>query len=80
MTVSLSANKPDTRKLSDLSYDELVLELEMCHEMFRRCLTLLNGGNAEPVELFSCEELGDGDDLELYYKCLAIHDTREELN
>lgn len=79
MTVAIIPHPEETRMLSDLSREELVTELRLCHEMFRRCLSLLCGHDAEPVELFSSSELGDSDDLELYYKCLAIHDTREEL-
>lgn len=77
MTVELKSIPNDGRALCDLSQEELIMELRLCHEMFRRCLTLLEGGSAEPVTLFMSSELGDSDDLELYYKCLAIHDTRE---
>lgn len=77
MTVALTASSTDTRDLCDLSNEELIMEVRQCHEMFRRCLALLNGHDAEPVDLFISPELGDSDDLELYYKCLSIHDTRE---
>lgn len=68
----------ERRDLQDLSYEELVIEVRQCHEMFRRCLSLLNGEHAEPVTLTACPELGDSDDLELYYKCLNIYENGKE--
>lgn len=64
------------RQLADLSQEELIMELRQCHEMFRRCLSLLDGEDAEPVELFTCDELGDSDDMELYYRCKEIYEGK----
>lgn len=63
----------ERRDLQDLTFEELVMEVRQCHEMFRRCLALLSGEYADPVELLGCAELGDSDDMELYYKCLRIY-------
>lgn len=60
--------------LSELTRDDAVSELILCHEMFRRCLSLLEGEYADPVELFTSSELGDSDDMELYYKCVEIYE------
>jgi len=68
----------ERRDLQDLSFEDLVHEVRQCHEMFRRCLSLLDGEFAEPVELVACPELGDSDDLELYYKCLNIYENGKE--
>lgn len=73
MNAAVKSIHAETRKLGDLSLDELVMEVRMCHEMFGRCLSLLNGEHADPVELFMCDELGDNNDMELYYKCLEIY-------
>ena len=44
-------------------------QLRLCWEHFRRCLAALNGEDVEPVELLGHDELGDCDDLELFYAC-----------
>ena len=77
MAAELKYIRPSVRQLCDMTKEELMMELRMCHEMFRRCLSLLDGEDAEPVELFSCEELGDSDDMELYYKCREIYEGRK---
>jgi len=61
------------RRLQDLSSSELREQVALCHEHFRRCLAALNGdADAEPVELFCDEALGDSDDLELFYACKKV--------
>lgn len=74
MNTNIQVAEEEQRELCTLDPDELVIELHLCHEMFRRCLSLLNGEMAEPVEMLHFPELGDSDDLELYYKCLSIYE------
>lgn len=44
-------------------------QLRLCWEQFRRCLSVLHGEKVNPVTLASNAELGDSDDLELFYEC-----------
>ena len=60
------------RNLSDLSLEECREQVRLCWEHFRCCRNALFGENVEPVSLFGCEELGDSDDLELFYACKEI--------
>ena len=65
------------RKLQDLSLSELREQVMLCHEHFRRCLGALCGDkDAEPVELFCDDSLGDSDDLELFYACKKIGEKK----
>ena len=57
------------RNLKDLSREELESQLTMCWEHFRRCVDALNGNDVSPCNLISLDELGDSDDLELFYLC-----------
>lgn len=57
-------------ELKDLSKTVLIEQLKLCWEHFRVCLAALEGDSeVRPVELISCSELGDCDDLELFYVC-----------
>lgn len=57
--------------LKDLSRSVLISQLKLCWEHFRRCKAALDGeGDVKPVELIGCDELGDCDDLELFYACM----------
>lgn len=57
--------------LKDLSRAQLIEQLKLCWEHFRRCRSALDGNkDVQPVELIGCDELGDCDDLELFYSCV----------
>lgn len=58
--------------LSSLTAKELREQLVLCWDHFRRCMSALSGEEVEPCELFCCDELGDSDDLELFYACKQI--------
>lgn len=66
--------------LSALSAEELREQLVLCWDHFRCCLRALSGENVEPCELFCCDELGDSDDLELFYACKKIGESVNDLN
>lgn len=55
--------------LKDLSKTVLIDQLRLCWKHFRVCLAALEGEKVTPVELLSSDELGDCDDLELFYAC-----------
>ena len=58
-------------ELKDLSKTVLIEQLQLCWKHFRVCLSALNGQrDVKPVELLGSAELGDCDDLELFYACL----------
>lgn len=61
--------------LSMLSVEELREQLVLCWDHFRRCQSALSGEDVEPCELFCCDELGDSDDLELFYACKEIGES-----
>lgn len=57
-------------ELKDLSKTVLIDQLKLCWKHFRVCLAALNGDkDVKPVELLESRELGDCDDLELFYAC-----------
>lgn len=58
----------------ELTREGLESQLLLCHEHFRRCLRALRGEDVEPCELFCSDELGDSDDLELFYACKKVGD------
>lgn len=56
--------------LKELSKTVLIDQLKLCWSHFRACARALDGDvDVHPVELLSSDELGDCDDLELFYKC-----------
>ena len=58
-------------KLSELSKTVLIDQLKLCWKHFRVCKLALDGSSdVQPVELLSSADLGDCDDLELFYACL----------
>jgi len=61
-------------KLSELSKTVLIEQLKLCWKHFHVCAQALDGANVQPVELIACDELGDSDDLELFYKCKKIRE------
>lgn len=66
-------------KLSELSNAELIDQLKRCWQHFRACALALDGKHSEPVTLFSCDELGDCDDLELFYKCKKVSELVDKV-
>lgn len=65
-----------TSRLSDMTREELIEQVRLCHEHYRRCIDVLRGKDAEPVTLVGDPgELGDSDDLELFYMCKFIGDA-----
>ena len=64
-------------RLSELSKTVLIDQLHLCWRHFRACAQALRGEDVQPVELLECEDLGDCDDLELFYLCRK---TSEELS
>ena len=68
--------KEDVLHVADLSDDQKGEQLLLCYEMFRRCLSLLSGVDADPVDLTDTAEL-DSDDMELYYKCRKIYEEKK---
>ena len=70
-------NEKRVLHIIDLSDDEKGEQLSLCYEMFRCCLSLLNGIDADPVDLTDTAEL-DSDDMELYYKCRKIYEERKQ--
>ena len=67
-------------KLEDLSKIVLIEQLKLCWKHFRACADAISGANVQPVELLACDELGDSDDLELFYKCKKAAEEIEYLN
>lgn len=66
-------------KLSQLSKTVLIEQLKLCWKHFRVCAEALDGADIQPVNLIECEELGDCDDLELFYKCKKMAEEKEFL-
>lgn len=66
-------------KLSQLSKTVLIDQLKLCWKHFRVCADALSGADIQPVELIECDELGDCDDLELFYKCKKMAEEKEYL-
>ena len=65
--------------LEELSKAELIEQLKLCWKHFSVCLSALNGhSDVQPVKLLDSEELGDSDDLELFYACLKKGAKDEE--
>ena len=64
-------------KLSELSKTVLIEQLKLCWKHFHVCAQALDGANVQPVELIGCDELGDSDDLELFYKCKKIAESKK---
>lgn len=61
-----------SKKLEDLTVDELRCEVRKCHEHMERCYSVLNGEkNVKPVVLL---DVDDSIDLELFYKCKELMD------
>ena len=59
-----------SKRLEEMTVDELRQEVVRCHEHMERCYNVLQGEkNVEPVELV---DVLDSIDLELFYKCKEI--------
>ena len=57
-------------RLEDLSKTVLIEQLKLCWKHFAACSQALSGDtDVQPVELIECDELGNGEDLELFYRC-----------
>lgn len=66
-------------ELKDLSKTVLIDQLKLCWKHFRVCLSALEGNSdVKPVELLESAELGDCDDLELFYACLKRGGSGDE--
>lgn len=59
-----------SKKIEEMTLDELRQEVRRCHEHMERCLSVLDGEkNVEPVEL---ADVSDSADLELFYRCKKV--------
>lgn len=59
-----------SKKIEEMTLDELRQEVCRCHEHMERCLSVLDGEkNVEPVEL---ADVSDSADLELFYRCKKV--------
>lgn len=59
--------------IRDLTREQLEEALISCGQMFRSCLAVLNGSDVEEVpSIPAIDEMGDSDDLELFYQCKCI--------
>lgn len=59
-----------SKKIEEMTLDELRQEVRRCHEHMERCLSVLDGEkNVEPVEL---ADVSDSADLELFYRCKQV--------
>ena len=59
-----------SKRLEDLTVDELRHEVRKCHQHMERCYDVLMGEkNVKPVELVDVQ---DSIDLELFYKCKSM--------
>ena len=67
-------------KLEELSKHVLLQQLKLCWKHFRVCADAISGADVQPVELLDCDELGDSDDLELFYKCKKAAEDIEYMN
>lgn len=57
-------------RLEDMSKPMLIEQLKLCWQHFAACSQALKGDSeVQPVELIECNELGNGEDLELFYRC-----------
>ena len=63
-------------KLAEMSKTVLIEQLQLCWKHFRVCAQALNGADVQPVGLIECDELGDCDDLELFYKCKKMAEEK----
>ena len=59
-----------SKRLEEMTVDELRQEVVRCHEHMERCYNVLQGEkNVNPVALV---DVHDSIDLELFYKCKEI--------
>ena len=62
-------------RLEELSKPMLIEQLKLCWKHFAACSQALSGDpDVQPVELIECDELGNGEDLELFYRCRKTSD------